>query len=97
MVRQPKMDISKKHKGGPFGSAGGRIPEEGAYEYRTLTTNYFEQGRNSGFFKKSSALPKMFFKFCKKYAFIARIFDNCLSLNSTHCLPKFFPTSIMQI
>ena len=24
------MDISKKYKGGPFGSAGGRIPEDGA-------------------------------------------------------------------
>ena len=28
-VRQPKMDISKKYNGGPFGLAGGRIPEGG--------------------------------------------------------------------
>ena len=28
---QPKIDISKEYKRGPFGSAGGRIPEGGAF------------------------------------------------------------------
>ena len=28
-VGRPKMDFLKTSKGGPFGSAGGRIPEEG--------------------------------------------------------------------
>ena len=55
-VRQPKMDISNKYNGGPFGLAGGRIPEGGIRPSPLLNPPW--EGRMPPFRDSTPCQPK---------------------------------------